>query len=117
MGVFLSFLCMRFLSSQAKPAIRDDPKSRQDSAKMELAKFHKITFRVPEVATRLPQTVAVRRYFDRTAYTKSQNHRLFCALSQRVHSARAHGRDYEYSPLGKKELRGCYVLVLDKKAR
>ena len=97
--------------------MRDDPKSHQDSAKREHARFHKIASRGLEVVTRLPQTFAVRRYFARTAYTRSQNHRLFCVLSQRVHSARAHGRDYEYSPLGKKELRGCYVLVLDKKAR
>lgn len=117
MGVVLSFLCMRFPSSQGKLAIRDDPKSHQDSEKRELARFYKIAFRVPEVVTRLPQTAAVRRYFARTVYTRSQNHRLFCALSQRVHSARAHGRDYEYSPLGKKELRGYGFLVLDKKVR
>ena len=95
--------------------MRDDPKSHQDSAKMELAKFHKIVFRVPEAVTRLPQTVAVRRYFARTVYTRSQNHRFFCALGQRVHSARARGKGYEYSRLEKKGLRVCCFLVLDKK--
>ena len=82
--------------------MRDDPKSRQDSARMELAKFHKIVFRVPEVVTRLPQIGVVRRYFAHRVYTRSQNHRLICASDQRVHSVRARGKDYEYSPLGKK---------------
>ena len=86
--------------------MRDDPKSRQDSAKTELAKFHKIAFRVPEVVTRLPQIAVVRRYFARRVYTRSQNHRLFCASGQRVHSARAREKDYEYSPLGKKRIAG-----------
>ncbi len=96
--------------------MRDDPKSRQSSAKMELAKFHRIAFRVPEVVTRLPRIVAVRRYFARTVCTRSQNHRLFCALGQRVNSARARGKDFEYSRLGKKGLRVCCFLVLYKKA-
>ena len=96
--------------------MRDDPKSRQDSARTELAKFHKIVFRVPEVVIRLAQTAVVRRYFAHRVCTRSQNHRLICASDQRVHNVRARGKDYEYSPLGKKELRDCYFLVLDKKA-
>ena len=71
MEVVLSCLCMRFLSSQGKPVMRDDPKSRQDSAKTELAKFHKIAFRVPEVVTRLPQIAVVRRYLP-AVYTQAK---------------------------------------------
>ena len=94
----------------------DDPKSHRDSVRTELAKFHKIVFRVPVVVTRLPRIAVVRRYFAHRVYTRSQNHRLICASDQRVHSVRARGKDYGYSPLGKKELRDCYFLVLDKRA-
>lgn len=54
--------------------MQDDPKSCQDSARTELAKFHKIVFRVPVVVTRLPQIAVVRRYFAHRVYTRSQNH-------------------------------------------
>ena len=97
--------------------MRDGPKSRQDSLRTELARFHKIVFRVPVVVTRLPQIAVVHRYFAHRVHTSSQNHRLICASDQRVRSVRARGRDYEYSPRGKKELRECCFLVLDKKAR
>ena len=64
--------------------------------------------------TRLPQIAVVRRYFAHRVYQKPKSS-IDLRMDQRVHSVRARGKDYEYSPLGKKELRDCYFLVLDKR--